>query len=251
VERRLATIDLGTNTVRLLVAETDGATWHALHLAQRVTRLGQGQGTTGPLQEEPMARTAATVAEFVAAARRHGAERIRIVATSAVREAANGGVFAARLRAMTGERIEVISGAEEARLTLLGVVAGLPALHGPFVLLDIGGGSTELVLARDRSLLAAVSLRIGVVGLSERFGDDGPLDQARYESMRREIDAELGAQIPEMLARSDAAMLVGTAGSVTTLAALDLGLVPTTRHASTATASHAPPSSDASATLRR
>lgn len=171
-----------------------------------------------------MARTAAAVGEFVAAARRRGAERIRIAATSAVREAANGGEFAARLRALTGERVEVISGAEEARLSLLGVAASLPALRGPFILLDIGGGSTELVVARDRTPQAVVSLRLGVVGLAERFADAGPLDAARFESMRQAVAARLAAEIPEGLALSDAPVVVGTAGSITTLAALDLGL---------------------------
>jgi exopolyphosphatase/guanosine-5'-triphosphate,3'-diphosphate pyrophosphatase len=224
VGRRLAAIDLGTNTVRLLVAEVDGAAWRSLHQAQRVTRLGQGLGAAGLLQDGPMARTVAAVGEFVTAARRRGAERIRIVATSAVREAANGSVLAARVRGLTGERVEVISGTEEARLSLLGVAASLPALRGSFLLLDIGGGSTELVLARERAPLAAVSLRLGVVGLAERFADTGPLDAARFESMRRELAARLAAEIPEGLVVHDAPVVVGTAGSITTLAALDLGL---------------------------
>ena len=193
-----------------------------------------------------MARTAAAVGEFVAAARRRGAERIRIAATSAVARPSTAREFAARVRALTGERVEVISGAEEARLSLLGVAASLPGLRGPFILLDIGGGSTELVLARDRTPQAVVSLRLGVVGLAERFADAGPLDPARFESMRQEVAARLAAEIPEGLALSDAPVVVGTAGSITTLAALDLGLLPPTmRIASTATRSRAPPSSGA------
>src|SRR5262245_18866775 len=140
---RLATIDLGTNTVRLLVAEVHGGQWRPLHEAQRVTRLGEGQSAAaGQLQETAIRRTIETVAEFVAQAERFGIARMRVVATSAVREASNRHAFAARLRSATGQAVEVVSGEEEARLTLLGVSAGLRELQGSFLLFDIGGGST-------------------------------------------------------------------------------------------------------------
>lgn len=222
--RKVATIDLGTNTVRLLVVETSGGAWRTLEHAQRVTRLGAGQGPEGALREEPVARTVSTVAEYVRAAERWGASEVRIVATSAVREAPNRAEFANRVRAATGRGIEILSGEDEARLTLVGVSAGLPALGGSFVLFDIGGGSTELVLARSGRAVAAVSLRLGVVPLTERFMDEGPVDWTRYAVMAREIEARLAAEIPPAIASGGASRLVGTAGTVTALAALDLGL---------------------------
>ncbi|HET8578890.1 MAG TPA: Ppx/GppA phosphatase family protein [Methylomirabilota bacterium] len=222
--RCLATVDLGTNTVRLLVVEADGSQWRLLHQTQRVTRLGEGQEAAGRLLEGPMRRTVDTVSEFIAAARDLGASEIRVVGTSAVREAPNRDELLARLRAATGLEVQVVSGAEEARLTLQGVTAGLPRLGGSFVLFDIGGGSTELVLGERGRLAAAVSLRLGVVRLAERFVDEKPVNWERFAVMRGEIDARLAREIPARIAEARAPALVGTAGTVTTLAALDLGL---------------------------
>jgi exopolyphosphatase / guanosine-5'-triphosphate,3'-diphosphate pyrophosphatase len=226
---RLATIDLGTNTVRLLVAEveSDGARWRVLDADQRVTRLGEGVAALRRLGEAPRVRTAAVVAEYVARARRAGAERLSIVATSAVREAANGRDFAADLERVTGVAVTVVSGNEEAVLTLAGVLAGLddgrPAA-GMSLVFDIGGGSTEYILARDGDLLTAVSLRLGVVDLAERYPFPGPVDWARFDAMRREIDARLTTELPVAIRDARPGRLVGTAGTATTLAALDLAL---------------------------
>jgi len=222
--RRLAAVDLGTNTVRLLVVEAEGREWRPLHQSQRVTRLGEGQAETGRLLEAPMQRTVDTVSEFIAAARGLGASEIRVVATSAVREAPNRAELLALLRAATGLDASVVSGEEEARLTLQGVAAGLPQLGGSFVLFDIGGGSTELVLGEGGRLGAVVSLQLGVVRLAERYGDAGPVDWARFALMRGEIDGCLAREIPARIIEARSPALVGTAGTVTTLAALDLGL---------------------------
>ncbi len=222
--RRLATVDLGTNTVRVLVVEAEGPSWRPLYEAQRVTRLGERQAAAGRLLDEPMRRTIEAVAEFVSSAERWGAGDIRIVATSAVREAVNRREFVARLRAATGHEVDVVSGEEEARLTLQGVAAGLPALRGAFVLFDVGGGSTEFVLARDGRPVTAVSLKLGVVALAERFVDAGPVGEERLARLRRAVEARLDADLPPEIAGAGAPALVGTAGTVTTLAALDLGL---------------------------
>lgn len=222
--RRLATVDLGTNTVRLLVVEAEGREWRPLHQCQRVTRLGEGQAGAGRLLEAPMRRTVDTVSEFIAAARGLGASEIRVVATSAVREAPNRAELLALLRAATGLDASVVSGEEEARLTLQGVAAGLPQLGGSFVLFDVGGGSTELVLGEGGRLGAVVSLQLGVVRLAERFGDPGPVDWARFALMRGEIDSRLAREIPARIIEARPPALVGTGGTVTTLAALDLGL---------------------------
>ena len=222
---RLATIDLGTNMVRLLVAETAPGGWRPVERAQHVTRLGEGQAARGPLGAAPMARTRETVAAFVRRAEALGAARVRIAATSAVREASNRAAFVAELEAATGRAVEVLSGEDEARLTLLGVTRGLPSLRGSFVMLDIGGGSTELALARDGSLAAAVSLRLGVVSQAEGHPGDGRWDAAALTRLRGQIGAQLRAEVPEAIVAAGAAQLVGTAGTVSTLAALDLGLV--------------------------
>jgi len=222
--RRLAAIDLGTNTVRLLVVEASGAAWRALHEEQRVTRLGEGQAGTGILQPAAMRRTAEVVAAFCRRAEDLGVHDVRIVATSAVREAANGGEFLAQVRSSSGRQVRVISGEEEARLILLGVTQGLPDLKGHFLLFDIGGGSTEFVLSRAGRASPAVSVKLGVVELAERFMDQGPVDHTRYDAMAAEVGARLAAGLTEPILRHGAPALVGSAGTVTTLAALDLGL---------------------------
>jgi exopolyphosphatase/guanosine-5'-triphosphate,3'-diphosphate pyrophosphatase len=222
---RCAVIDLGTNTVRLLVADVvRDAPWTTVHADQRVTRLGEGLRATGALRETPMARTTTAVAEYVARARSAGAASVRIVATSAVREARNGVAFAERLAAETGERVEVISGDDEARLILRGMRRGLALDAVTMIAFDIGGGSTEYVLARGAELLSAVSLRLGVVPLAERFPFPGRLDPPRYATMLEEIRGRLAAELPPAIVRASIDVLVGTAGTVTTLAALDLGL---------------------------
>ena len=222
--RRLAAIDLGTNTVRLLVVEASGPEWRALHEEQSVTRLGQGQAATGVLQQAAMRRTVDVVAAFVRRAEGMGVRDVRIVATSAVREAGNGTEFLAMVGSSSGREVRVISGKEEASLTLLGVAEGLPDLKGHFLLFDIGGGSTEFVLARAGRPTAAVSLRLGVVELAERFMGAGSVDAARYYVMASEVGTRLAAGLTEPVLRHGTSTLVGSAGTVTTLAALDLGL---------------------------
>jgi exopolyphosphatase/guanosine-5'-triphosphate,3'-diphosphate pyrophosphatase len=222
---RLATIDLGTNTVHLLVAEVSAgaSAWLTIARQQQVTRLGEGLAATGRLGEAPAARTAAAVGEYVARAVAARADRIVIVATSAVREAANGAEFAAAVQKATGQPVRVISGVEEARLTLRGVMRGLGEAAGTFVSFDIGGGSTEYVLAREGQVAASVSLRLGVVPLAERFPFPGAVDRERYATLSAQVRAQLAAEVP-VLIREAGVRLVGTAGTVTALAALDLGL---------------------------
>lgn len=221
---RLATVDLGTNTVRLLVVEFVGGAWRPIHQTQRVTRLGEGQAAAGRLLPEPMQRTAATVAEYARVARGWGVGVVRIVATSAVREAVNREEFVARVEAESGEHVNVVSGEDEARLTLKGVASGLPGLGPSFLLFDIGGGSTEFVLAREGAAEAAVSLRLGVVSLQEEWGDRGPVRWDRFAQMREHVEDRLRREVPERIRGAGPGELVGTAGTVTTLAALDLDL---------------------------
>jgi exopolyphosphatase/guanosine-5'-triphosphate,3'-diphosphate pyrophosphatase len=222
---RLATMDLGSNTVRLLVAEVEYGRpgWEAVLQDQIVTRLAEGLAASGRLAGGAMTRTRAAVSDYVGRARAAGAAGIEIVATSAVREAVNGREFAAALEESTGVAVRVIGGEEEARLTVRGVLHGLEA-PGPSVVFDIGGGSTEYVLAGPRGSIAAVSLRLGVVSLAERYPFPGRVDPARYARLTDEVKTQLARELPSAIKDSRGARLVGTAGTVTTLAALDLGL---------------------------
>lgn len=191
---------------------------------QAITRLGEGLAVTGRLGEAAMTRTIAVVADFCERAKAHGAQEILIVATSAVRDAPNRQAFVDRVRQVTGHPVRVVPGEEEAQLTLLGILDGLPRLGGAFALFDIGGGSTEFILARERRFVAAVSLPLGVVPLAERYMTAGPVDWARYAEMEGGIRSRLRAGLSGFAAGPRPELLVGTAGTVTTLAALDLEL---------------------------
>ena len=223
---RLCAIDVGSNTVRLLVADVSGAgVWRIADQEQTITRLGENLARTGRLGEAPMARTLAAVKGYVERAARLGARKVRIVATSAVREAANGRVFAAAVESATGHRVDVVSGEVEARLTLLGVRHGLGRLAGPVLTFDIGGGSTEYVLSEDDAVRSTISLRLGVVPLAERFPFPGVVPREQYRELHDEVRRRLERELPETIRTAEVAHLVGTAGTVAALAALDLGLV--------------------------
>lgn len=224
---RLATIDLGTNTVRLLVADAEpgAASWHVVDHAQRVTRLGEGSRAAGRLTDVPAARTTAAVVEYVGRARRAGAMRVEIVATSAVREASNGADYARALERAAGVRVRVISGDDEARLTLRGILHGLGPAPGTTLAFDIGGGSTEFMLARGGTLVATQSLRLGVVPLAERYPLAEPGALAEYRTLAGDVERQLARELRPPIADVPVDRLVGSAGTVTTLAALDLGLV--------------------------
>jgi len=222
---RLASIDLGSNTVRLLVVEVgDAGGWRVLEQDQRVTRLGEGLAASGRLGPIPMARTADAVGQYAARAARAGAQEIRVIATSAVREAANGADFVATLERATGVSVRVVSGGDEARLTVRGIAAGLGRFADRMLAFDIGGGSTEFTLVRDGEVVSTVSLELGVVPLAERYPFPAAVDQARYRALEDEVHGRLAAELPAAIRESGLADLVGTAGTATTLAALDLGL---------------------------
>lgn len=223
---RLAAIDLGTNTIRLLVVDVAGdRSWRPVAQTQTIARLGEGLRASRFLSEAAMERALHTVADFCGQARTLGAEQVLIVGTSAVRDATNRAAFLDRLRAATGQEVRVVPGEEEGRLTLLGVLHGLPALSGSVLLFDIGGGSTEFTLARGRELIRARSLKLGVVPLAERYMSPDPVDWNRYGEMDREIRAHLTRELAAFCGGLRPEHLVGTAGTVTTLAALDQALL--------------------------
>jgi exopolyphosphatase/guanosine-5'-triphosphate,3'-diphosphate pyrophosphatase len=196
---RVAAVDLGTNTTRLLVADVADGSLDELHRETRITRLGEGVDARGRLLPVPIARVRNVLVDYRRVADRLGAERVLAVGTSAIRDAENGEAFLGEIEWSYGFTTHVASGDEEARLTRRGVAPAPGTL-----VLDIGGGSTELVLD-DFS----VSLPVGSVRFTERYAED----VAR-------IDAETRSLLPEL--RPEAA--IGVAGTVTTLAALDLAL---------------------------
>jgi len=230
---RVAAIDCGTNSIRLLVADVPAEGAHTdLLRRMEVVRLGQGVDATGRLAPEAIERTRLVLAEYADQARELGAERVRMVATSASRDAANRADFEAMVHATLGQLPDVVPGVEEAELSYLGATASLTAAaraHGaepprpPFLVVDIGGGSTEFVLGDADGVRAARSVDVGCVRLTERHLRSDPPPPAEVQAAEVDIRAALaqvGADVPVPEART----LVGLAGSVTTVAALALGL---------------------------
>jgi exopolyphosphatase/guanosine-5'-triphosphate,3'-diphosphate pyrophosphatase len=187
-------------------------------------RLGAGLGERGALSDAAMQRAVDAVARMATLARQLGATRTEAVATSAVREAANGAAFVAALEGTTKQRVDVITGEEEARLTLAGVRAGLGARAGDLLLFDIGGGSTEYIRADGARIVGAASVNLGIVELAERYPFPRSVPWDRYAALAREVADRLDAAVPPAIWRVPVARLIGTAGTVTTLAALDLDL---------------------------
>jgi exopolyphosphatase/guanosine-5'-triphosphate,3'-diphosphate pyrophosphatase len=225
---RLAVIDVGTNTVRLLVAESDGRSAPRTVLtAQEITRLGQGLLPSRELQPEPIQRTVRALRRYRELAEGHGAAAILAVGTSALREAGNRAAFLAAARDEAAVEVAVIAGEEEARLALLGVRAGCPDAPARLVMMDIGGGSTELLLADGETILATVSTGLGAVKLTESCLHGDPPLPAELEGARRTAAERLDrARSAELRDIRPPDAFVGTAGTVTSLAAVDLALVP-------------------------
>jgi exopolyphosphatase / guanosine-5'-triphosphate,3'-diphosphate pyrophosphatase len=226
---RVAAIDCGTNTIKLLVLDPGTGEEYAREM--RMVRLGQGVDATGELAPEALERTFGAIDEYAALIRRHQADRIRFVATAATRDAANAVVFAAGVEQRLGVAPEVVSGTEEAALAFAGAAGALrhrPEL--PVMVLDIGGGSTELIRgdALDAGPSAAFSMQIGSVRLHERHLRSDPPTMAEVEACVRDIDEALDACPVDPAA---AATLVGVAGTITQLAVGVLGLTAYSREA--------------------
>jgi exopolyphosphatase/guanosine-5'-triphosphate,3'-diphosphate pyrophosphatase len=219
---RLATIDVGTNTTLLLVAEVTGADVTVLAERAEITRLGRGIGQQagGGLGQAGIERTLAVLQDYAEVARRHEAS-LHAIGTEALRRAPNAGEFLAPAARVLGTPIEVIDGDREAALTFLAAARSFPAATaGTSVVVDIGGGSTEIIVARAGRVEFRRSLPVGSVRLTERHVRSDPATPAEIEAARAEVDRQLAA-LP-FPARP--LVLIGTAGTVTTLAAMSLGL---------------------------
>ncbi|MFI9508806.1 exopolyphosphatase [Nocardia sp. NPDC052566] len=226
---RVAAVDCGTNSIRLLIADVqpDG-TLTDVHREMRIVRLGQGVDATGSLAPEAIERTRAALTDYVDLMRKAEVTRVRMVATSATRDASNREDFFAMARAelgrvVPGAEAEVITGDEEARLSFTGAVGELPSAQGPFVVVDLGGGSTELVFGDSDGVHAAFSADIGCVRITERCLPGNP-PTAEQVTAAREFATE---RLYEAFARvpvDGAHTWVGVAGTMTTIAAIALDL---------------------------
>ncbi|MFD7309120.1 exopolyphosphatase [Promicromonospora sp. NPDC059942] len=221
---RVAAIDCGTNSIRLLVADVDAAgNLTELDRRMEVVRLGQGVDRTGELAPEALERTLAATRDYAAAIDAAGAERVRFVATSATRDARNRDAFFDGVRAALGVDVEVISGHEEAQLSFRGATGAAAAAHaGPFLVVDLGGGSTELVLGTSE-VDASISMDIGSVRMTERHLHTDPPSAAEIEAARADVRAHLD-DAARVVPLGRTATLVGLAGSITTVTAHALGL---------------------------
>jgi len=217
---RVAAIDIGTNTILLLVAEVEAVgRITPLWQEQRITRLGRGVDRTRRLSPQAMAESFAVLEEYVKISHRLGAEKILAVGTSALREAKNRGQFTERVEQQLGLPIKVVSGEEEAQLTLLGALSNKRHLEGNVLVVDIGGGSTEFILGRGDEILGLQSVEMGSVRLTERWVHHDPITDEEYEELVGSVRQQLKRVDP--LFRKEISYLVGVAGTVTTLAAMD------------------------------
>jgi exopolyphosphatase/guanosine-5'-triphosphate,3'-diphosphate pyrophosphatase len=222
---RVAGIDCGTNSIRLLVADVADGRLVDVVRRMEIVRLGEGVDRTGRFGDAAHARTFAALDDYAEQVRSLGAERVRMVATSATRDAANREVFVDGVRARIGVEPDVVSGDEEAALSFAGATAELSAtdVAAPYLVCDIGGGSTEFVLGDLDGVRAARSVDIGCVRMTERHLHDDPPTPEQVEAARADIEQAL-ALVATGVPIGDAASLIGLAGSVTTVTALALGL---------------------------
>ncbi|HMQ66918.1 MAG TPA: Ppx/GppA phosphatase family protein [Arachnia sp.] len=222
--RTVAAVDCGTNSVRLLILRGDQEVVREVRLA----RLGQGVDATGEFHPDALERTFAVLDEYARIIADRGVDETRFVATSAARDVSNRDVFEAGVRARLGVGVDVISGEEEARLSAAGVLSGVTSPR-PTLIFDIGGGSTELVVVgEDDQVASAVSLDIGAVRITERFLRTEPPTAEEQETARAYIGQLIDGAGVDFAALTSA---IGVAGTVTSVAAHDLGLQQYSREA--------------------
>ena len=224
--KNIASIYIGSNTVRLLILEsTDDQKLNLLVSKRDITRLGEGIDAQGKLTEHRMQATLKVLSRFRQICLENGDPPLFAVATSAVREASNGQEFVRLAKKETGIDIKIIPWEEEARLTLEGVYWKIPHENRKVITLDIGGGSTEFILSEGKNIKGFCSTSLGVVRLTEKFITQHPVDQKEYHSLQNHLQYELQA-VKNKLSAFLPELLIGTAGTVTTLAALKENIYP-------------------------
>lgn len=225
---RIASIDIGTNTVRLLVGELSQGNVTKLLIERRITRLGEGfKQNDGVMIQSAMDRTIKALTEFSDIIKSQSVERVNAVATSVVRESNNGDEFKQRVESETGLDIEIISGDLEAELTVMGVLGSVHIPKSECVIFDIGGGSTEYILVSDNHVKSLKSLPIGVVHLTETYLSIDINSEPELTTIIQYIDNILDKELKDFKIKDiEDLSLIGTAGTPTTLAAIEQKLVP-------------------------
>ena len=228
--KRLATIDLGTNTFLLLISEWRDGELHTVYQTAKIARIGEGVDRTGRFGETPMQRALDCLSRYVELAQEHGARTILACGTSAFRDARNRDEFIQRVREVLGIDIRVISGEKEAEYSYLGALSNKRHLPEPFLMLDIGGGSTELCWGDRDRMTGRLSLDIGSVRLTERVLRSDPVLQEEMTRARAIIQEALREQVqlpePFGAGREPTGTFLGVAGTVTTLAAMQQRVEP-------------------------
>lgn len=217
---RIASIDIGTNTILLLIAEVQRGKINTLFDTETVARLGEGVHKTAILLDEAMERGFQTLDQYLRRCQELNVQKIFAVGTSALREAKNSNLFLQRATEQFGLNIEVISGEEEARLSFLAVAKDLKERERPLLVLDVGGGSTELICGKDNAILKWASLPLGIVRFTERFLLSDPVKEAEWKAMAEEIQKQLSAfPFPQ-----GPLSMISIGGTGTALASVELGL---------------------------
>lgn len=226
---RVAAIDCGTNSIRILIADVTGNSFREVVRDMEIVRLGQGVDKTGEFHPDAIDRTLKATQKFADVIRLKGVERIRFCATSATRDAKNRQLFIDGVKEIIGVEPEVIPGVEEAALSFMGATKELPAADGPFLVVDIGGGSTEFVLGTE-SVDFAKSVNIGCVRMSERHLTEQPPTQDQIDAAIVDIDSAI-KDAANVVPITQSITLVAVAGTATTVAAAALNLPEYDRHA--------------------
>ncbi len=226
---RVAAIDCGTNSIRLLIADIEGNNFREVVRTMEIVRLGQGVDQTGQFHPDAIARTLAAVDLFAAEIAKRGVQKIRFCATSATRDATNRHLFVDGVRERLGIELDVISGEEEAALSFAGAIQEFPQSEGPFLVVDIGGGSTEFVFGA-KAVEAAKSVNIGCVRMSERHFANDPATPEQVEAARKDIQEAI-ATAAAIVPITQAKTLIAVAGTATTVAAAALELTEYDRYA--------------------
>lgn len=220
----IASIDMGTNSTRVLVAHPADGGLDIVDRRNTITRLGQGVGATGRLADEAVERTLDCLRGYREILDRHDVRKVRVAATSAARDAANRDELFDAVEQLVGVRPELLSGDEEGRLTFRGATGDLGAAPGPFLIVDIGGGSTEFIVGTDE-VDGVMSVDVGCVRLTEKFLLHDPPQPEELTACISFADAYFDDVVREVPAVAEARTLVGVAGTITTVAAVEIGLV--------------------------
>jgi len=219
---RVAAIDCGTNSIRLLIADVDGTNFREIVREMEIVRLGQGVDKTGQFHPDAITRTLAAVDSYARTIAAKGVEKIRFCATSATRDATNRDLFINGVKERLGIEPEVIPGEVEAALSFQGATKDFNKVEGPFLVIDIGGGSTEFVFGTDKVEFAK-SMNIGCVRMSERHFTGGEAGPGQIAAATADIDEAI-AQAAKIVPIKDAKTLIAVAGTATTVAAAALDL---------------------------